>query len=480
MSRTNLKPASKQTAGRAATIPAIAVSAVLIATFAAGVVWLRSTASPTTAPPTAAAIPLAPSSTAPVSQSTPVQTMVPTESAAPLASAPTPTRPTGDLSPVASAGQRAYLDPKTGRLREAEHDDGVAPTGGAQRRAQRTAGVETRASRSSSSALTAAWGWCLPEELHTFMVAKRLPDGRIVFEHATGPKAARASKVLAHRGPERLLGRRSPMIASARLSSRVLRRAAVVIAATLLLPCHQPGRGHHRHSERQRRRRGLQRSDARGAGRRQPRDDARTAAADRIPASRQHLGRAVEQHRDDRRPGDDGAAHVHGHGRSARVGGPDHGLARLPRRVLHGHLVSRGARQRAHRGRSRTPTAEIRARFNSNLGQTGCLTGVPFYLGLDNNHGAAVDLVTVLLHEFGHGLGLLDDDERLDRQLPGLRLPSTYDHFLFDNTQGLFWTAMTPAQRAASALNTRRVAWTGANVSAVVSRSCCSPARPSS
>jgi hypothetical protein len=112
-------------------------------------------------------------------------------------------------------------------------------------------------------------------------------------------------------------------------------------------------------------------------------------------------------------------------------------------------------------------TAEIRARFNSNLGQTGCLTGVPFYLGLDGNHGAAVDLVTVLLHEFGHGLGFSTTTSgTTGNYLAGF--PSTYDHFLFDNTQGLFWTGMTPAQRAQSALNSRRLAWTGANVSAGV------------
>ena len=47
----------------------------------------------------------------------------------------------------------------------------------------------------------------------------------------------------------------------------------------------------------------------------------------------------------------------------------------------------------------------IAARFNSDLGNPGCLTGSPFYLGLDGNHGNLIDLVTVLLHEFGHGLG---------------------------------------------------------------------------
>src|SRR3954471_11009443 len=38
---------------------------------------------------------------------------------------------------------------------------------------------------------------------------------------------------------------------------------------------------------------------------------------------------------------------------------------------------------------------DIRARFSSDF---------PFYLGLDNNHGAQNDLVTVVLHELGHGL----------------------------------------------------------------------------
>jgi hypothetical protein len=112
-------------------------------------------------------------------------------------------------------------------------------------------------------------------------------------------------------------------------------------------------------------------------------------------------------------------------------------------------------------------TPEIRARFNSNLGAAGCLTGVPFYLGVDNNHGPMIDLVTVLLHELGHGLGFsTTTNGATGAYLAGF--PSVYDQFLVDNTLGLGWTAMTNAQRALSSLNTRRVAWTGANVTAAV------------
>lgn len=111
--------------------------------------------------------------------------------------------------------------------------------------------------------------------------------------------------------------------------------------------------------------------------------------------------------------------------------------------------------------------AQIRARFNSNLGQANCLAGSPFYLGLDNQHGTAVDLVTVLLHEFGHGLGFQNFTSGSTGQfLAGT--PSVWDHYLYDNTIGKRWIEMTAAERAASALNSRNVAWTGSNVSTAV------------
>jgi hypothetical protein len=110
---------------------------------------------------------------------------------------------------------------------------------------------------------------------------------------------------------------------------------------------------------------------------------------------------------------------------------------------------------------------DIDAYFNSNLGQTGCLTGTHFYLGLDNNHGSDIDLVTQALHEFARGLGFFTGTNLSGGYTWG-GYPFVYEHFILDLTTNKRWVEMTNSERAASAINTRKVVWTGANVTASV------------
>ncbi len=99
-------------------------------------------------------------------------------------------------------------------------------------------------------------------------------------------------------------------------------------------------------------------------------------------------------------------------------------------------------------------TDDINANFSTNFN---------FYLGLDNNHGPMPDLVTVLLHEFAHGLGF----SQFASLATGALLAGFPDHYnskLFDTSLGLLWPQMTDAQRLASATNFGRVVWVGENV----------------
>jgi hypothetical protein len=106
---------------------------------------------------------------------------------------------------------------------------------------------------------------------------------------------------------------------------------------------------------------------------------------------------------------------------------------------------------------------DIRANFNSNLGASNCLSGTGWYYGLDNNHANNIDLVTVLLHEFAHGLGfltLVDLPSGTEQQ----GRPDIFERYIVDNSSGKLWGSMSDGERAASALNVRQVAWDGSNV----------------
>ncbi|WP_137939096.1 PA domain-containing protein [Chitinivorax sp. B] len=111
----------------------------------------------------------------------------------------------------------------------------------------------------------------------------------------------------------------------------------------------------------------------------------------------------------------------------------------------------------------------IRARFNSNLGKENCLEGGGFYLGLDGQHGHLTDLVGVLLHEFGHGLGFSNlTNGQTGRRYNGI--PSMWDYHLYDLTAQKSWVEMTDAERVASGVNSRKLIWRGQNVTQAAPR----------
>lgn len=107
---------------------------------------------------------------------------------------------------------------------------------------------------------------------------------------------------------------------------------------------------------------------------------------------------------------------------------------------------------------------ELFAFFNSNLGIPGCLTGSGWYYGLDNNPPAGqINLVTVLLHEFGHGLGFTVGPTNANTGARSGGFPSVWEQFMTDATTGKSWLQMTNAERAASARNNENLVWTGPN-----------------
>ena len=133
-----------------------------------------------------------------------------------------------------------------------------------------------------------------------------------------------------------------------------------------------------------------------------------------------------------------------------------------------GHWYSYALANKLFGGEIAAGTPQINANFNSNLGlNANCLPGSPFYLGLDSNHGTAIDLVAVLLHELGHGLGFQTFTSGLTGNFQS-GFPSIWDKYLVDNTTNKAWDTMTVAERAASGINTQHLVWTGAGVTAFV------------
>jgi hypothetical protein len=110
---------------------------------------------------------------------------------------------------------------------------------------------------------------------------------------------------------------------------------------------------------------------------------------------------------------------------------------------------------------------DLNAQFNSNLGQPTCLAASGWYYGLDAAQPAnRINLVAVLLHEFGHGLGFANFVNEVTGSFSG-GFGDIYSEYTFDVETGKFWNDMTAGlEIRTSAINSRKVVWTGINVTA--------------
>jgi PA domain/FlgD Ig-like domain len=106
---------------------------------------------------------------------------------------------------------------------------------------------------------------------------------------------------------------------------------------------------------------------------------------------------------------------------------------------------------------------DINANFNLNI-DAGCFgPGLVWYYGIDGNEGVNIELLPVVLHELGHGLGFSTvTNGSTGAPLNGF--PSVYDRFLLNNQTGLHWYQMTNVERQASAINTDHLVWDGPTV----------------
>lgn len=100
-------------------------------------------------------------------------------------------------------------------------------------------------------------------------------------------------------------------------------------------------------------------------------------------------------------------------------------------------------------------------------GSSDCLGGATWYYGLDGNRPpGTVDIVSLVLHELGHGLGFVTFVDNSDGSLLN-ELPDVYLRNLRDTETGKDWDAMNDAERQASAINDPNVVWTGPDVTAM-------------
>jgi len=116
-------------------------------------------------------------------------------------------------------------------------------------------------------------------------------------------------------------------------------------------------------------------------------------------------------------------------------------------------------------------TNDMNSQFNSAVGGATCLPQ-GWYYGLDGNEGSQIELLAVMLHEMGHGLGFSSSTNAQTGNQFGTspnKFPGNYGRQLLDLTTGLNWESEANAQRAAASVSCGKLVWNAPSANAWVS-----------
>jgi hypothetical protein len=123
-------------------------------------------------------------------------------------------------------------------------------------------------------------------------------------------------------------------------------------------------------------------------------------------------------------------------------------------------------------GSDLSPSADISATFNSEIdNNNNCLNNTNWYYGIDGNKPSnSIDLLSVVMHEIGHGLGFqtfvdITTGDKLGR---GLGNNDAFMLRLEDHSTGKTWGQMNNNERLASVTDSADLHWTGAGVTSRV------------
>lgn len=108
--------------------------------------------------------------------------------------------------------------------------------------------------------------------------------------------------------------------------------------------------------------------------------------------------------------------------------------------------------------------SDLRMQFNGAIGETGCLEGLSWYMGLDTSAPVGtISLLSVTLHEMSHGLGVLT----LVDLATGAKASGFDDAYMVNlegHSTGKHYPEMTDGQRLSTSTSVTDLHWTGASV----------------